>query len=138
MGLGQKKKLSLDLLEEETDYLITAHVKYKDMLMYNSALQQFQKLIKYGQLESLTYSERVGFLIGFKECLKTMREMRLQDKLQNNKENLEKLKSHINISFDVTASAASAKGQVQLLKLQRNNFLKTIEHIDKAIEELEK
>lgn len=82
MGLGQKKKLSLDLLEEETDYLITAHVKYKDMLMYNSALQQFQELIKYGQLESMTYSERFGFLIGFKECLKTMREMRLQEQLK--------------------------------------------------------
>lgn len=99
MVLGQKKKLSLELLEEETDYLITAHVKYKDMLMYNSALQQFQELIKYGQLESMTYSERFGFLIGFKECLKTMREMRLQEQLKS-KVAQNEFKKQVEIYFD--------------------------------------
>lgn len=101
MVLGQKKKLSLELLEEETDYLITAHVKYKDMLMYNSVLQQFQELIKYGQLESMTYSERFGFLIGFKECLKTMREMRLQEQLKLKSEVAQnELKKQVGIYFD--------------------------------------
>ena len=66
-----KEKSELDKLKDNVHYLIVAHCKYKDMLMYDRALKQFQEDIGYGQLEEMSYDERFAFLVGFEAALKT-------------------------------------------------------------------
>lgn len=67
-----KAKLEFDKLKDDVHYLIVAHCKYKDMLMYDRALKQFQEDINYGQLQEMSYDERFAFLGGFKSALKTV------------------------------------------------------------------
>lgn len=67
-----KEKSELDKLKDDVHYLIVAHCKYKDMLMYDRALKQFQKDINYGQLEEMSYNERFAFLLGFEISLNTV------------------------------------------------------------------
>ena len=67
-----KAKLEFDKLKDDVHYLIVAHCKYKDMLMYDRALKQFQEDINYGQLQEMSYDERFEFLVGFKSALKTV------------------------------------------------------------------
>ena len=66
-----KEKSELDKLKYDVHYLIVAHCKYKDMLMYDRALKQFQEDIGYGKLEEMSYDERFAFLVGFEAALKT-------------------------------------------------------------------
>lgn len=40
--------------------------------MYERALKQFQENVKYGQLEEMSYDERLAFLIGFETSLKAI------------------------------------------------------------------
>ena len=65
-------KNEFDKLKDDVHYLIIAHCKYKDMLMYDRALKQFQKDINYEQLEKMSYDERFAFLIGFETSLKAV------------------------------------------------------------------
>lgn len=67
-----KEKSELDKLKDDVHYLIVAHCKYKDMLMYDRALKQFQEDINYGQLEEMSYNERFAFLLGFETSLKAV------------------------------------------------------------------
>lgn len=67
-----KEKTPLDKLKDDVHYLIVAHCKYKDMLMYDRALKQFQKDINYEQLEEMSYDERFAFLLGFEISLNTV------------------------------------------------------------------
>lgn len=67
-----ENKLALDKLKDDVHYLIVAHCKYKDMLMYERALKQFQKDINYGQLEEMSNDERFAFLTGFETSLKAI------------------------------------------------------------------
>ena len=67
-----KEKSDLDKLKDDVHYLIVAHCKYKDMLMYDRALKQFQEDINYGQLEEMSYNERFAFLLGFETSLKAI------------------------------------------------------------------
>lgn len=67
-----KEKSELDKLKDDVHYLIVAHCKYKDMLMYDRALKQFQEDINYGQLEEMSYNERLAFLLGFETSLKAI------------------------------------------------------------------
>lgn len=67
-----KDKTEFEKLKDDVHYLIVAHCKYKDMLMYDRALKQFQKDINYGQLQEMSYDERFAFLVGFKSALKTV------------------------------------------------------------------
>ena len=59
-------------LKDDVHYLIVAHCKYKDMLMYDRALKQFQEDINYGQIEEMSYNERFAFLLGFEASLKAI------------------------------------------------------------------
>lgn len=74
-----KAKLEFDKLKDDVHYLIVAHCKYKDMLMYDRALKQFQDDINYGQLEEMSYNERFAFLLGFETALKTVEAIALKD-----------------------------------------------------------
>ena len=65
-------KDEFEKLKDDVHYLIVAHCKYKDMLMYDRALKQFQKDINYGQLEEMSYDERFAFLLGFEASLKAV------------------------------------------------------------------
>ena len=65
-------KDEFEKLKDDVHYLIVAHCKYKDMLMYDRALKQFQKDINYGQLEEMSYNERFAFLLGFETSLKAI------------------------------------------------------------------
>ena len=67
-----KEKAPLDKLKDDVHYLIVAHCKYKDMLMYDRALKQFQEDINYGQLEEMSYNERFAFLLGFETSLEAI------------------------------------------------------------------
>ena len=67
-----KEKTPLEKLKDDVHYLIVAHCKYKDMLMYDRALKQFQEDINYGQLEEMSYDERFAFLLGFEISLNTV------------------------------------------------------------------
>lgn len=53
------KQNDFEKLKDDVHYLIVAHCKYKDMLMYLGALKQFQEDIKYGQLEEMSYIDGV-------------------------------------------------------------------------------
>ena len=66
-------KDEFDKLKDDVHYLIIAHCKYKDMLMYDRALKQFQKDINYEHLEKMSYDERFAFLLGFETSLKATR-----------------------------------------------------------------
>ncbi len=87
-----KEKSELEKLKDDVHYLIVAHCKYKDMLMYDRALKQFQEDINYGQLEEMSYNERFAFLLGFETSLKTMETITLKesDKLKNAARRLDK------------------------------------------------
>lgn len=65
-------KDEFEKLKDDVHYLIVAHCKYKDMLMYDRALKQFQKDINYGQLEEMSYNEQFAFLLGFEASLKAV------------------------------------------------------------------
>ena len=67
-------KDEFEKLKDDVHYLIVAHCKYKDMLMYDRALKQFQEDIGYGQLEDMSYDERFAFLLGFETSLKAAEE----------------------------------------------------------------
>lgn len=67
-------KNEFEKLKDDVHYLIVAHCKYKDMLMYGRALKQFQKDINYEQLEEMSYDERFAFLLGFDTSLKAVEE----------------------------------------------------------------
>lgn len=67
-------KDEFEKLKDDVHYLIVAHCKYKDMLMYDRALKQFQEDIGYGQLEDMSYDERFAFLLGFETSLKAVEE----------------------------------------------------------------
>ena len=85
-------KDEFEKLKDDVHYLIVAHCKYKDMLMYDRALKQFQKDINYGQLEEMSYNERFAFLLGFETSLKAMETITLKesDKLKNAARRLDK------------------------------------------------
>ena len=87
-----KEKSELDKLKDDVHYLIVAHCKYKDMLMYDRALKQFQEDINYGQLEEMSYNERFAFLFGFETSLKAIETITLKesDKLKNAARRLDK------------------------------------------------
>ena len=87
-----EQQSSFDKLKDDVHYLIVAHCKYKDMLMYDRALKQFQKDINYGQLEEMSYNERFAFLLGFETSLKVMETIALKesDKLKNAARRLDK------------------------------------------------
>ena len=65
-------KDEFEKLKDDVHYLIVAHCKYKDMLMYDRALKQFQEDINYGQLEEMSYNERFAFLLEFETSLKAI------------------------------------------------------------------
>lgn len=67
-------KDEFEKLKDDVHYLIVAHCKYKDMLMHDRALKQFQKDINYGQLQEMSYDERFAFLLGFEAALKVIEE----------------------------------------------------------------
>lgn len=78
-------KDEFEKLKDDVHYLIVAHCKYKDMLMYDRALKQFQKDINYGQLEEMSYNERFAFLLGFETSLKTIdNAIKLNEQLKEN------------------------------------------------------
>ena len=80
-----KEKTELEKLMDDVHYLIVAHCKYKDMLMYDRALKQFQEDINYGQLEEMTYNERFAFLLGFETSLKAIdNAIKLNEQLKKN------------------------------------------------------
>ena len=82
-----KEKTPLDKLKDDVHYLIVAHCKYKDMLMYDRALKQFQKDINYGQLEETSYNERFAFLLGFETSLKAVEDaINLNEAVKKNPE----------------------------------------------------
>lgn len=85
-------KNEFEKLKDDVHYLIIAHCKYKDMLMYDRALKQFQKDINYEQLEEMSYDERFVFLLGFETSLKAMETIILKesDKPKNAARRLDK------------------------------------------------
>ena len=58
-------KDEFEKLKDDVHYLIVAHCKYKDMLMYDRDLNQFQEDINYWNIEDMIYDERFLFLLGF-------------------------------------------------------------------------
>ena len=78
-------KDEFEKLKDDVHYLIVAHCKYKDMLMYDRALKQFQEDIHYEQLEEMSYNERFAFLIGFKTSLEEIdNAIKLNEQLKEN------------------------------------------------------
>lgn len=78
-------KDEFDKLKDDVHYLIVAHCKYKDMLMYDRALKQFQEDINYGQLEEMSYNERFAFLLWFETSLKAVENaITLNEQLKKN------------------------------------------------------
>ena len=85
-----KEKTEFEKLMDDVHYLIVAHCKYKDMLMYDRALKQFQEDINYGQLEEMSYNERFAFLLGFETSLKAIdNAIKLNEQLKENPEMIE-------------------------------------------------
>lgn len=85
-----KEKPALDKLKDDVHYLIVSHCKYKDMLMYDRALKQFQEDINYGQLEEMSYNERFAFLLGFETALKAVEDaINLNEAVKKNPEMVE-------------------------------------------------
>lgn len=87
-----KEKTPLEKLKDDVHYLIVAHCKYKDMLMYDRALKQFQEDINYEKLEEMSYDERFAFLLGFETSLKAVESIPLKEgnKLRNSARRLDK------------------------------------------------
>lgn len=78
-------KDEFEKLKDDVHYLIVAHCKYKDMLMYDRSLKQFQDDINYGQLEGMSYNERFAFLLGFETSLKAVENaIELSEQLKGN------------------------------------------------------
>lgn len=78
-------KDEFEKLKDDVHYLIVAHCKYKDMSMYDRALEQFQEDINYGQLEEMSYNERFAFLLGFETSLKAVENaITLNEQLKKN------------------------------------------------------
>ena len=78
-------KDEFEKLKDDVHYLIVAHCKYKDMLMYDRALKQFQDDINYGQLEGMSYNERFAFLLGFEASLNAIENaIELSEQLKKN------------------------------------------------------
>lgn len=78
-------KDEFEKLKDDVHYLIVAHCKYKDILMYDRALKQFQDDINYGQLEEMSYNERFAFLLGFEASLKAIdNAIKLNEQLKKN------------------------------------------------------
>ena len=78
-------KNKFEKLKDDVYYLIVAHCKYKDMLMYDRALKQFQEDINYGQLEEMSYDERFDFLLGFETALNAIENaIELSEQLKEN------------------------------------------------------
>ena len=78
-------KNEFEKLKDDVHYLIVAHCKYKDMLMYDRALKQFQEDINYGQLEEMRYNERFAFLLGFETSLQAVENaITLNEQLKKN------------------------------------------------------
>ena len=83
-------KIDFEKLKDDVHYLIVAHCKYKDMLMYDRALKQFQEDINYGQLEEMSYNERFAFLLGFEASLKAIENaIELSEQLKENPDMIE-------------------------------------------------
>lgn len=83
-------KNKFEKLKDDVHYLIVAHCKYKDMLMYDRALKQFQEDINYGQIEEMSYNERFAFLLGFETSLKAIENaITLNEQLKGNPEMIE-------------------------------------------------
>lgn len=83
-------KDEFEKLKDDVHYLIVAHFKYKDMLMYERALKQFQKDIGYGQLEDMSYDERFAFLLGFEISLNTVEIIKQKEFEEEKKEYVKK------------------------------------------------
>lgn len=83
-------KDEFEKLKDDVHYLIVAHCKYKDMLMYDRALKQFQEDINYGQLEEMSYNERFAFLLGFEISLNTVEIIKQKEFEANKKEYVKK------------------------------------------------
>jgi len=83
-------KDEFEKLKDDVHYLIVAHCKYKDMLMYDRALKQFQKDINYGQLEEMSYNERFAFLLGFEISLNTVEIIKQKEFEEKKKEYVKK------------------------------------------------
>lgn len=79
-----EKQTPFDKLKDDVHYLIVAHCKYKDMSMYDRALEQFQKDTDYGQLEEMSYNERFAFLIGFEKSLLTIDKLNVLNEQSKN------------------------------------------------------
>ena len=78
-------KDEFEKLKDDVHYLIVAHCKYKDMLMYDRAMKQFQEDINYGQLEGMSYNERFAFLLGFEASLNAIENaIELSEQLKEN------------------------------------------------------
>ena len=83
--LQNEYKDLIEKLKDNVHYLIVAHCKYKDMLMYDRALKQFQEDINYGQIEEMRYNERFAFLLGFETSLKAIdNAIKLNEQLKEN------------------------------------------------------
>lgn len=83
-------KDEFEKLKDDVHYLIIAHCKYKDMLMYDRALKQFQEDINYGQLEGMSYNERFAFLLGFETSLKAVENaIQMHEMVKKNSEMIE-------------------------------------------------
>lgn len=94
-----KEKTEFEKLMDDVHYLIVAHCKYKDMLMYDRALKQFQEDINYGQLEEMSYDERFAFLLGFETALKAIENaIKLREQLKENPKTIEVFNNMLGMS----------------------------------------
>ena len=94
-----KEKTEFEKLMDDVHYLIVAHCKYKDMLMYDRALKQFQEDINYGQLEEMSYDERFAFLLGFENSLKAIdNAIKLSEQLKENPKTIEVFNNMLGMS----------------------------------------
>ena len=94
-----KEKTPFEKLIDDVHYLIVAHCKYKDMLMYDRALKQFQEDINYGQLEEMSYDERFAFLLGFENSLKAIdNAIKLSEQLKENPKTIEVFNNMLGMS----------------------------------------
>ena len=92
-------KNEFEKLKADVHYLIIAHCKYKDMLMYDRALKQFQKDINYEQLEEMSYDERFAFLLGFEISLKAIdNAIKLNKQLKENPKTIEVFNNMLGMS----------------------------------------
>lgn len=94
-----KEKTPFEKLMDDVHYLIVAHCKYKDMLMYDRALKQFQEDINYGKLEEMSYDERFAFLIGFETSLNAIDNViKLNEQLKESPKTIEVFNNMLGMS----------------------------------------